>query len=230
MVAHSGKGWRLAPALVALESEVNARAPRRSTASDGSIGDTAHGARKSDHNPRYGWVHALDLTHDPAGGFDAHGWARDLARRGDRRVSYIISNGEIHNPAIDPPGRWRRYSGSNPHRAHVHVSVTDAGRGDGGSWFANPQPQPKPDPEPAPQVDPAEVTMFIALDNGKRYAEVGTVIVGLSEADYQRCYAASRGVPVMALPGAVGELAINASNAAAKATATGKAQAWPFKK
>ena len=222
--------WRLAPALVALRDEADELAPNRSRESDGTIGDPSHAARSSDHNPdRDGWVDALDLTHDPAGGFDAHAWADHIAARGDHRVSYLISRGRIHNPGRDKPGRWRPYPGANRHDKHLHVSVLDAHRHDTRPWLTG-TPSPPPNPEPGPQVDPQEITMFIALDNGKRFAQVGSVIVGLSEADYQRCYAVSRGVPVMALPAAEGELAINAANAAARATATGKAQPWPFKK
>jgi hypothetical protein len=43
--------WRLAKALEELRGEVNARWPNRDKSSDGSIGDTSHAARKSDHNP-----------------------------------------------------------------------------------------------------------------------------------------------------------------------------------
>jgi hypothetical protein len=40
--------------------------------SDGSIGDEHHSARASDHNPdEHGVVHAIDITHDPKGGFDS---------------------------------------------------------------------------------------------------------------------------------------------------------------
>ena len=86
MTVHSGRGWRLAPSLIALEDEVNRIWPRRSQASDGSIGDSAHRHRKSDHNPAGGWVTAIDLTNDPRVGLDIHAQMRTLAARGDRRV------------------------------------------------------------------------------------------------------------------------------------------------
>lgn len=120
------RSWRVARSLDALLAQINAHAPRRSKRSDGSIGDAAHSARASDHNPDgRGIVHARDFTHDPKGGFDAHAFADRLAAAGDRRVKYIISRGRIHNPSIDGrgTGRWRRYTGSNPHNQHVHVSV-----------------------------------------------------------------------------------------------------------
>jgi hypothetical protein len=75
--------WRVARSLDQLLAEINASAPNRSRASDGSIGDAAHQTTDSDHNPHcQGWVvTARDFTHDPAGGFDAHAFADWLRRR-----------------------------------------------------------------------------------------------------------------------------------------------------
>lgn len=100
--------------------------PTRSRLSDGICGDPAHAARTSDHNPdARGIPHAFDLTHDPAAGCDAHRLAELLGERVlaglERRVSYIISNGRILNPAIAP--YWRPYTGTNPHTKHIHVSI-----------------------------------------------------------------------------------------------------------
>lgn len=117
--------WRLAKSLETLRSQVNTAAPRRKKTSDGTIGDQAHAARVSDHNPnRAGVVQALDLTHDPAGGFDSYKFAETLRQNKDPRVKYVISNGRIFS-SITQPWVWRSYSGSNPHSAHVHVSVSD---------------------------------------------------------------------------------------------------------
>ena len=114
--------WRVARALDKLLAQINAYAPNRSKISDGSIGDTAHSSRVSDHNPdSRGVVHARDFTHSPATGFDAHAFVRRLAKAGDRRIKYLISNRQISNPSIGG-GRWRPYSGINPHTHHAHVS------------------------------------------------------------------------------------------------------------
>ncbi|MGZ1492674.1 peptidoglycan-binding domain-containing protein, partial [Brevibacterium sediminis] len=114
--------WRVARALDKLLAQINAYAPNRSKISDGSIGDTAHSSRVSDHNPdSRGIVHARDFTHSPATGFDAHAFVRRLAKAGDRRIKYLISNRQISNPSISG-GRWRPYSGSNAHTQHAHVS------------------------------------------------------------------------------------------------------------
>ena len=144
MVAQRGRGWVLAPSLVAMEAEANRLVPSRSKASDGSIGDTLHSARTSDHNPDGGVVDAIDLTHDPRGGFDVHALARKVSARGDRRIKYIISAGQIWNPARDKPGAWRNYSGSNQHTKHAHYSVLNGGRDDTSPWFSS-TPAPTPD-------------------------------------------------------------------------------------
>ena len=57
--------WRNTAAALKLREQVNARWPDRDKRSDGTIGDTAHAARKSDHNPDAdGWVKALDIDAD----------------------------------------------------------------------------------------------------------------------------------------------------------------------
>lgn len=115
--------WRLAKSLVVLRDEVNAVAPGRSTASDGTIGDDAHQGTASDHNPTSaGVVCAIDFTHDPDSGADMHEFAECLRRRNHRDVKYVIWDRRIWSKARDGEG-WRDYRGSNPHTAHMHVSV-----------------------------------------------------------------------------------------------------------
>lgn len=120
--------WRIAKALLQLREQVNAKYPKRSTASDGAIGDAAHATRDSDHNP---WVKdkrgqpivtAIDITHDPAHGFDSYAFAEELRVGRDPRIKYIISNGKIFSSIVDP-WQWRAYNGSNRHDKHVHISV-----------------------------------------------------------------------------------------------------------
>jgi hypothetical protein len=114
--------WRLARGLDKLRSQVNAKYPNRSRKIDGTIGDAKHSARASDHNPRGGIVHAWDVTHSPATGFDAHAFAERLRTARDPRISYVISNARIFS-STKSPWVWRKYGGSNPHRSHVHVSI-----------------------------------------------------------------------------------------------------------
>jgi len=116
--------WRLARSLEKLREQVNARWPARSKDSDGSVGDTSHAARPSDHNPVNGVVHAIDITHDPAHGFDSYKFADMLLAKQDKRVKYIISNRRIGSGPDGPsPGIWRKYTGSNAHDHHCHISV-----------------------------------------------------------------------------------------------------------
>jgi hypothetical protein len=134
---------RPAPTCTAVLREATARAPARSRASDGICGDAAHQARPSDHNPAAdGYAHAVDVTHDPGDGMDAHGWAEAVRFRVlaglERRVKYIISNRRICS-AFEG-WRWRPYSGVNPHTLHAHVSVTIEATHDASSWFEEAPP------------------------------------------------------------------------------------------
>ena len=109
----------------------------RSRKSDGWIGDSGHSARKSDHNPdANGIVRAIDITSDlgthPE---EAHALVekiRQCAKRGDKRIKYLIFDGRISSPILN--WKWRKYKGINPHRHHFHVSFTTLGDKDG-SWF-----------------------------------------------------------------------------------------------
>jgi hypothetical protein len=113
------KPWRLALSLDTLRKQLNALFPNRSKASDGTIGDTAHSNRTSDHNPNSaGVVTAMDLTHDPAHGVVGQKLAEALIK--DRRVKYVIFSGKIWKARTRV---WEVYRGSNAHNHHVHVSV-----------------------------------------------------------------------------------------------------------
>lgn len=122
----------IAPAASSILTQASALWPNRNRASDGLLGDQAHAARTSDHNPGHnGLVHAADLTHDPANGVDCNVLAEQV--KDDPRVKYVIWNRRIWNPSISRS--WRAYTGSNPHDHHMHVSVTDAGEYDTSPWF-----------------------------------------------------------------------------------------------
>ena len=115
---------RLAYALAQLRTQVNTAFPGRNKASDGWIGDAAHAATNSEHNPnRAGVVRALDITHDPSSGVDGHRLASDAIAELDRRghAAYVIYRGRIRSTIV-MRGIWRQYTGSNPHHTHVHIS------------------------------------------------------------------------------------------------------------
>jgi hypothetical protein len=118
--------WRLAKSLDTLRSQVNAAYPKRSKASDGTIGDARHSASVSDHNPnKAGVVTALDLTHDPANGVDIANLAKALIASKDSRIKYLIYNGKIVSGSGQKQPAWqeRVYTGSNKHTRHIHISV-----------------------------------------------------------------------------------------------------------
>ena len=109
--------WHLAPSLAQLRREINTRWPNRDKSTDGTIGDTAHSSRASDHNPNSrGSVNAIDVDKD---GIDPTGLVA-LAIK-DPRVNYVIYNRQIwqRRHGFKP----RPYSGINAHRQHVHVSI-----------------------------------------------------------------------------------------------------------
>lgn len=120
---------RVAPSVLTLRDQLNRLAPGRSKESDGFIGNAAHQARPSDHNPEwrsgsYWWVTAGDFTHDPAGGLDCQELAIALAEARDPRVKYAIWNRGIMAGRLGPkPWQWRKYEGDNPHVKHLHLSV-----------------------------------------------------------------------------------------------------------
>lgn len=132
--------WRLSKSLEKLRTQVNAAAPGRSKSSDGTKGDDAHAARKSDHNPdSKGVVRALDITHDPKGGVDSEKLAEALRLSRDPRISYIISNRKIASSTAvhgEAAWAWRLYSGANAHNHHCHISVVadDAKADDVREW------------------------------------------------------------------------------------------------
>jgi hypothetical protein len=107
----------LAPSLVQLRNEVNARFPGRDRKSDGWIGDADHKKRKSDHNPdAKGCVHAIDVDKD---GINPKLVVSAAIK--DPRTAYVIFNRKIYSRGSG--FRARKYTGKNPHTEHLHVSI-----------------------------------------------------------------------------------------------------------
>jgi hypothetical protein len=119
--------WRLARSLQQLRDQVDQAAPNRSRRSDGTIGDTAHQSRKSDHNPDdSGVVRAIDITDDPAGGLSCEALAESIRGARDRRVKYVIWNHRMfssYGTSRRQAWQWGEYTGANPHSHHIHVSI-----------------------------------------------------------------------------------------------------------
>lgn len=175
--------WKLAPSLETLRHQVNALAPNRSKASDGTIGDTKHSARASDHNSdKAGIVRAIDFTNDPDGGCDAQKLADALVAAKDPRIKYIISRGKIVSGSgqKQPAWKWRPYSGSNKHDKHVHISVKAGAAGaTGEQWqlgsfgMTKPGTQPISAPaKPAPAETPIKDMAMSLGDSGSLVEEL----------------------------------------------------------
>jgi hypothetical protein len=131
--------WILVPCLGQLRTDLNRLAPNRDKGSDGTIGDTAHQSRVSDHNDdevgrvpirdadAKHEVHALDLDvnlREPNLTMEMvvqHVVAR--CRSGaENRLRYIIFNRRIWEASNG--WRQRAYSGDNPHDKHAHFSAS----------------------------------------------------------------------------------------------------------
>jgi hypothetical protein len=116
----------LIPCLVQLRSEVNEIAPSRDKASDGWIGDAAHAATKSDHNPdSRGYVHAIDVDTDlRESDLTMEKIVQFLLARcrsgAEKRLRYIIYYHRIWSAS----NGWVQevYDGPSPHTEHAHFS------------------------------------------------------------------------------------------------------------
>jgi hypothetical protein len=122
-----------------LRLQVDDSYPDRDRTSDGWIGDTRHSARPSDHNPdATGIVRAIDIDRDLSGKAkpdlmpDLADQIRLCAKRGDKRISYVIFNGRI--ASSKKAWAWRPYDGINKHNHHCHISFTKKGDANG-SFF-----------------------------------------------------------------------------------------------
>ena len=113
----------------------------RDRTSDGWVADARHvAAGTSDHipDPSCGQiVRAIDIDRDLSGKAkpDLMPYLADqirLCAKSDGRIAYIIFDGRIASSRLG--FRWRKYSGSNKHNHHCHVSFTKKGDADG-SFF-----------------------------------------------------------------------------------------------
>ena len=123
------------PAAIAILRQATALKPKRKKISDGLLPSVAHKKQNpsSDHNTGL----AVDLTHDPANGIDCV----DIYNRfkSDGRVKYLIFQGKIWSKDKGD----KKYTGTNQHNKHLHISIKDGSGNDTSPWFGwfN---QPKP--------------------------------------------------------------------------------------
>lgn len=131
--------WELVPCLVQLRTELNRLAPNRDKSSDGTIGDTAHQSRVSDHNDdEVGNVPIRDAdSKHEVHAYDADKDLRDpnltmemvvqhvisRCREGkEKRLRYVIYNRRIWEASTG--WKQRSYSGDNAHTEHAHFSAS----------------------------------------------------------------------------------------------------------
>ena len=183
--------WRVAKSLFVLRDQFNNKFPNRKKGADGTIGDAAHKSRSSDHNAWIqdagtGVVSALDITHDPANGVDTWAIAEYFRQKRDPRIKYVISNKRIFSSTTSP-WQWRKYTGSNPHSSHMHVSVkaSKSHYDDPRDWdlFGKGAAPPRPptQPEPDETIDPDSPTVRPVLRRGAKGPFVATVQTLLSQ-------------------------------------------------
>lgn len=111
------KSWYVAPALLQWRKETDALWPERNKASDGFLGDAAHSARDSQHNPNdRGSVNACDTG---IIGIDPYRLVNVAIK--DSRTWYVIYNHTIWSRTNN--FRPQKYNGVNGHEHHVHVSI-----------------------------------------------------------------------------------------------------------
>lgn len=177
--------WHLAPSLVALQKELDSEFPGRPK--DGTIGDAAHAARPSEHNP--------DNDPDPmpkgaVSAMDIYTSKIDKVRvldklKKDSRTWYVIHAGYIYSRKNN--FAKVKYEGSNPHTSHIHLSLnqTKAAHDSKASWGiadAAPTP-PKPvDPQNPPAVK--YVKLESGVKPGRRHAQVKLLQQFLVRAGY----------------------------------------------
>lgn len=160
--------WVLVAWAEQFRAELNAIAPSRDKASDGSVGDLAHQGSSSGHNPdetgnaerrdsdNINEVRAIDVDKDlRLSGLTAEKIVAYLVGRCraglEKRLIYIIYNRTIWSASSG----WaaRKYTGSNPHDKHFHLSGHPDSDSDRRSWGlaslvgktpAKPKPPAKP--------------------------------------------------------------------------------------
>jgi hypothetical protein len=176
--------WVLAPNIQTLRSNLREAFPNRLTTSDGTIGDPAHAAGVSGHNPddtpgvraessdadSVPEVRACDADKDLDGPSTPRSRMQavvDAIRRNpeDRsRLIYMIYDGYIYSEnSVDPnTGVWlkRVYNGTNKHREHAHFSGK-ASRDNDTRPFKSVLAF-KPKPPPPPQAEPEPLRMSLA--------------------------------------------------------------------
>lgn len=132
--------WRPVAGIITLRDQVNKKFPKRDKRSDGIVGDSAHQARPSDHNPdSRGYVHALDIDENfgpgAAKGKTARVFADELVTyarvgaKGSERLKYVVYENQIAS-GTHANTYWVWRGSGYGHTQHIHVSFTKIGETD----------------------------------------------------------------------------------------------------
>ncbi|MFG1872164.1 peptidoglycan-binding domain-containing protein [Micromonospora arborensis] len=179
--------WVLVGWAEQFRAELNAIAPTRDKASDGSVGDLAHQGSSSGHNPdetgnaerrdsdNINEVRAIDVDRDVrVSGLTAEKIVAYLVGRCraglEKRLIYIIFNRVIWSASTG----WvaRTYTGSNPHDRHFHLSGDPNGDSDRRSWGLASLVGKTPPAQPKPPTKPLSLGSRL-LKKGVKGADVG---------------------------------------------------------
>lgn len=144
--------WHLAPSLVQFRNEVNKKWPNRSKKSDGTKGNAAHAARKSDHNPNSrGSVNAIDITFP---GVNAQEIIKAVSKHPS--ANYVIFDRKIYSRK----NGWKaeKYTGASPHTEHLHISILQSVKAEQSKvkWFPAPAPAKPAPAKPVAKPTPAK--------------------------------------------------------------------------
>ena len=126
---------------VTLRAQIDRKWPKRDKRSDGWIGDAAHRARQSDHNPDQGIVHAIDIDENLGAGRLRNGrQAKQLADQliayaksglpGSKRIKYVVYENKLASGTYRATW-WKWRPGNWGHTMHIHVSFTSEADDDG---------------------------------------------------------------------------------------------------
>jgi len=132
--------WKPAAAALTLRKQVDKRWPKRDRGADGIIGDKAHQARPSDHNPNArGYVDAIDIDADLLGSGKGRAVAQKLAdqivayaasgKPGSKRIKYVVFNDQVASGTY-ANSMWKWRGSGYGHYDHIHVSFTPLGEND----------------------------------------------------------------------------------------------------
>ena len=132
---------RLSKSVIQLREQIDDTYPLRDRRTDGTVGDAKHDS-KSDHTPdAQGWVRAVDIDADLTDHKSESIYLANQIRKyaksdPSKRISYVIHNHKIASWRLNY--KWRKYTGSNPHTSHIHVSFNKGKADHDGSFFKIP--------------------------------------------------------------------------------------------